>query len=763
MSENENQKNNGGFKLLAIRPIKGCDAQFRKNLKEGVVYKFYQDYKFLDSDGLEILESNGNLERDIVSVKAPDNKLDLYSDGDLKINISAVVGENGSGKSSLMELFYMALFLFDYKKLLKHQLLNIKFDFKFEDSDSFEAIITRYNEYLINNKKDDWFLYQLVEFKTKLFRFELFYGIIDEKLFSLNIDTSKVNVQNWSEFKSFNFDKESPKFIDFYTIGINYSLHSLNPNDLGSWVEQIFHKNDAYQTPLVLNPKREEKTGNIKIEQEKFLQKSRMLFNLIDLNDVQGTNEALLNSKKLRQINFSLDLFTLKFELPYLVSIPINKFQIYRNKSEITKGYEGENLLHMNQNILLFEIIENKYGIQYNELSQIEKVCFQYIAYKVCKAQETYPEIFPKTNLKEDFNYILNYDGHITQKIRQAINFIKKSSGIKDELSRAFSMYVEKYGKIQDEGFVLSRGNSEPAFPKLKFSIILEDGKDLKNQILADGYNSEKADPLDFLPPAFIDYDYQFSDNENDSFNNMSSGEKQQIYSVHTILYHMRNVLSVPENTELRKFNSINIFLDEIELYFHPEMQRQFVNNLVKAIKVLKKDKSFNVNILFSTHSPFILSDIPSNNILRLQDGKPSTEKFSETFGANIHDLLANDFFLKEGFMGEFAKEKINEVITYLNHEKLEREFEAIHGIDDKEALERRKIIQNQKDKLPEKPKSFTKLSDCLEIIKRIGEPALKNTLLHQYNTIVDFHTSSEHKWLEKLANELGYNLSKKR
>ena len=43
MSENGEQKNNGGFKLLAIRPLKGCDAQFRNNLKEGVVYKFYQE------------------------------------------------------------------------------------------------------------------------------------------------------------------------------------------------------------------------------------------------------------------------------------------------------------------------------------------------------------------------------------------------------------------------------------------------------------------------------------------------------------------------------------------------------------------------------------------------------------------------------------------------------------------------------------------------------------------------------------------------
>ena len=40
-----------GFKLLAIRPLKGCDTRFRKNLNDGEIYKFYQDYKFLDEKG----------------------------------------------------------------------------------------------------------------------------------------------------------------------------------------------------------------------------------------------------------------------------------------------------------------------------------------------------------------------------------------------------------------------------------------------------------------------------------------------------------------------------------------------------------------------------------------------------------------------------------------------------------------------------------------------------------------------------------------
>ena len=34
-----------GFKLLAIRPVEGCDEKFLKNVYSGTVYSFYTDYE----------------------------------------------------------------------------------------------------------------------------------------------------------------------------------------------------------------------------------------------------------------------------------------------------------------------------------------------------------------------------------------------------------------------------------------------------------------------------------------------------------------------------------------------------------------------------------------------------------------------------------------------------------------------------------------------------------------------------------------------
>lgn len=73
------------------------------------------------------------------------------------------------------------------------------------------------------------------------------------------------------------------------------------------------------------------------------------------------------------------------------------------------------------------------------------------------------------------------------------------------------------------------------------------------------------------------------------------------------------------------------------------------------------------INVIVVTHSPFVLSDIPKGNILYLDEGNNVTgEKHLNTFGANVNELLNQSFFLSGGFMGEFAKMKIESLVSYL-------------------------------------------------------------------------------------------------
>ena len=175
----------------------------------------------------------------------------------------------------------------------------------------------------------------------------------------------------------------------------------------------------------------------------------------------------------------------------------------------------------------------------------------------------------------------------------------------------------------------------------------------------------------------------------------LSSGEK-------TILFYLERI-----NFMLSQFNSkSNILLfDEIELYLHPNWQKRILKIILDFIQENKLME--NLHIIIASHSPFILSDLPKENVIFLEkDEKGNCKNFTketnlETFGANIHTLLSHGFFMKDGLMGEFAKGKIQEIITNLNKKSY-------------------KPNKNEKAKI-------------LQIIKSIGEPFLKHKLENMF------------------------------
>lgn len=108
--------------------------------------------------------------------------------------------------------------------------------------------------------------------------------------------------------------------------------------------------------------------------------------------------------------------------------------------------------------------------------------------------------------------------------------------------------------------------------------------------------------------------------------------------------------------------------LDEPETYMHPELCRRFIK---KLDLLLKERASHNdIQVLISTHSPFMLSDVLPEQITRLDvdsNGyciiKNGTEK--PYFGANIHTILSDGFFL-EYTIGEFARQHLQEKLNLL-------------------------------------------------------------------------------------------------
>ena len=112
--------------------------------------------------------------------------------------------------------------------------------------------------------------------------------------------------------------------------------------------------------------------------------------------------------------------------------------------------------------------------------------------------------------------------------------------------------------------------------------------------------------------------------------------------------------------------DSVLLFMDEADLTLHPEWQRKLISILMAFIpQIYPVSVAKDIQLVLSTHSPLLLGDIPRENILYLPEKEQERSTAvviepPETFGQNIHTILREGFFLKNGTVGEFAATKIN-------------------------------------------------------------------------------------------------------
>lgn len=139
----------------------------------------------------------------------------------------------------------------------------------------------------------------------------------------------------------------------------------------------------------------------------------------------------------------------------------------------------------------------------------------------------------------------------------------------------------------------------------------------------------------------------------------LSSGE-QSLLSLFSRLYEIRGRVFT---------NHILFLIDEGDVFFHPEWQRQFLSNITSFMSGLFPSKR--IQYIFSSNTPFIAGDLPKSKIIHLRKNSSgvtevATDNIQETFASNIHTLLSSNFYLSS-FLGEFAKTKIEDVINELS------------------------------------------------------------------------------------------------
>lgn len=122
------------------------------------------------------------------------------------------------------------------------------------------------------------------------------------------------------------------------------------------------------------------------------------------------------------------------------------------------------------------------------------------------------------------------------------------------------------------------------------------------------------------------------------------------------------------------------LLLDEADLGFHPVWKKKYIDAILKTLPFFFESLQVkpNLQIIITTHEPLTLSDLPINNIVLLKKDNGYSAVISnndhnhiqKTFGANITDLLAHSFFIDDGLIGDFSKSKIQEVVRWLDTSK---------------------------------------------------------------------------------------------
>ena len=676
---------------------------------------------------------------------------DYYTEGSFStphITVSAIVGENGSGKSSLIE-FEMRL-INNFSAIVFGELAKVNGwpHLHFIDGVDGELYyLLRQNVYrlCVTGRNVKLYCYHWQEEANGCIVFKDPVEIINGGAIPAMGKPIR-SVYSTSYFES--LKKLLPRF--FYTVVLNQSVYAYNTNDFASecnseeyeievrhghnknekgekipyptedrcWLSGLFHKNDGYQIPIVLTPYRYE--GNYDINVENKLAYERLISIMVREDD-----EGRIINGHLRVTSFDLRLKPNSYDLTFIhQKLGFRQFGRAEYEQMVSILLETWNA-HVG-----FDIVANSKSYVYRTQA------INYLVYKTLKIASIYDEY-----REFRYKYISKESPFNEKDFRQLVEMtIANNSHVANKLYRAVAYLIWDIFEIHGET------KNDPLKVKIK---------DINERWLA-AFREKKVEMVNSIgssliteasiPPPFFDSSIGLVELNTGiyvPFEYLSSGEKQQAYSTSALLYHLKNLDSVSDDrssSERAAYPYVQLVLEEVELYYHPELQRQLIRNIIDGIKQAGLRHIKWISVCIVTHSPFVLSDIPSYNVLALRKDGDEISKIP-CFASNIHEMLKLSFFLRKGTTGDFANWTITRIAKCL------RIYRWINGIEtvppffpslkdlpeDYTFIEHYKTINNALQ-FSEKGFKYVYPPDVLlSLINLIGEPVIRRVLLDDY------------------------------
>ncbi|AFM04644.1 hypothetical protein Fleli_2268 [Bernardetia litoralis DSM 6794] len=557
-----------------------------------LLYLWIEDYKNIKQQGFNFSplydfhfepdkpDENGKIVSgtltDKITEEEREKKRYFYEDffGEGISNVTAIVGENGAGKSSVISAL---------KDMIGTQVLN-------EYTDDSNIIIV----------------------------------FLDENIFRLVV-FGNLTVNHFCEY----IDRKSvSKFLN-----IIYYSNGLENEDYPSDYEKI---NDI-STTFLLNNAIEERT-EITLDKNYHI---KYILRAYSTNEIQK-QISFITSKVYNKYSFGY---------PQLFFIFLDEYQSIFNSIPVVNRYTKDRKK-------ITKILDSIFEIQEGDDLNMS---FEITAYKNILEMILYPKIASDNNANKVHKSLIDYDNK---------TFYKNSP------SKKFYTILQVYSTMSK-----TKVESLPIIFFVKKLMIFLRKIKLKNKNRGAFHNAGAI--IDVKKCALeINALLRVYDKVKQQINaaflsfqirDISYGE-YSLLSILARLYDLKH--SISENSIKKK---LLILIDEGELGLHPQWQKQYLKILLETLPKIFPNKQ--IQLILTSHSPFLVSDLPKENVIFLEKEENTglckvskLDSMKHTFGANIHTLLTDSFFMKGGLVGEFAQSKIDKTIDILNESEPKKE-----------------------------------------------------------------------------------------